>query len=123
MNENRRTMSAAILSPEALDFIKEGSPKPQSQTAVPQVVVDSAKAQAVVLPRKVEEIQRSAKPRPEKERGDVAVNLVSATFRLPSDIPMTLLRVASERKIKRISPHSQQDIVAEALKQWFEKNG
>lgn len=45
------------------------------------------------------------------------------TFRVPATIPPALLKASSERKIKQIQPFTQQDIVAEALTAWLQKNG
>jgi hypothetical protein len=48
---------------------------------------------------------------------------MSMTFRLPSDLATTLMRVALERKLRREEPFSQQDIVAEALRDWMLRHG
>ena len=45
------------------------------------------------------------------------------TFRLPTELPAALLRVAMERKLRREEPFTQQDIVAQALREWLERNG
>jgi len=42
-------------------------------------------------------------------------------IRLPATIPPALLKASSERKIKKIHPFTQQDIVAEALTVWLQK--
>ena len=47
----------------------------------------------------------------------------SMTVRLPADIPPKLLRAATDRKIAKQRPFTQQEIVAEALAQWLRKNG
>lgn len=47
---------------------------------------------------------------------------VSMTFRLPADLPARLIRVSAERKVSCEKPASQQDIVAEALRDWFRRN-
>jgi len=47
----------------------------------------------------------------------------SMTVRLPAHIPPKLLRAATDRKIARQRPFTQQEIVAEALAQWLRKNG
>lgn len=52
-----------------------------------------------------------------------ATGTVSITVRLPADIPARLLRVSTERKLNRIRPWTQQEIMAEALAQWLSKNG
>lgn len=48
---------------------------------------------------------------------------VSMTFRLPVDLPAQLIRTSAERRVQRKSPSSQQAIVAEALREWFERHG
>jgi predicted CoA-binding protein len=48
--------------------------------------------------------------------------LVPQTFRLPQRLVDDLARAAIERKIKRRKPWSQQDIVAEAIKEWLRKH-
>lgn len=49
--------------------------------------------------------------------------IVSMTFRLPAPLSAQLVTVASERKLHRERPFTQQDIVCEALRQWFVRNG
>jgi hypothetical protein len=92
-------------------------------TQTPTIAVDSAKVQPVAAPRASDETQRPAKARAEKDRGAETVAIVSATFRLPATIPPALLKASSDRKIKKIHPFTQQDIVAEALTDWLKKNG
>jgi hypothetical protein len=48
--------------------------------------------------------------------------LVSQTYRLPADLVKELTRVAVFRKLDRSAPWSQQDIVAEAIRDWLEKH-
>ena len=50
-------------------------------------------------------------------------NLVTLSIRVPSDITDALLRASTERKLKRIKAHTQQEIAAEALTLWLERNG
>jgi hypothetical protein len=118
-------MSAAlqppVVSPEALAIIAQGTPKPLTQN--PAVVVDAVKVQPAAAPKASEEPQHPAKARVEKEREVQSVAIVSVTFRLPANIPPTLLKASSDRKIKKIHPFTQQDIVAEALTDWLKKNG
>jgi len=49
--------------------------------------------------------------------------IVSMTFRLPASLTARLARVAAERKLQRERPFSQQDIVAAALEEWFQRHG
>jgi len=111
------------VSPEARAIIAQGTPRPLTQN--PTVAVDSVKVQPAVaaVAKPSNEPQQSAKARTEKERGAESVAIVSATFRLPATIPPALLKASSERKIKKIQPFTQQDIVADALTEWLKKNG
>jgi len=47
---------------------------------------------------------------------------VSVTFRLPPELTAALLRFAMERKLRGEKPFTQQDILAEALRDWLERN-
>jgi hypothetical protein len=120
-------MSAALqpptVSPEAIAIIQQGSPKPQAQNPIVPVVVDSTKVQPATLSKETSEAQRPAKPKFERGREVEAVGLVSVNFRLPSNIPPALLKASSDRKIKKLQPFTQQNIVAEALNAWLQKNG
>ena len=119
-------MSAAlqppVVPPEAIAIIQQGAAKPLTQNPV-VAAVDSAKVQPAATPKPSEESQRPAKLRAEKERGAESVAIVSATFRLPATLPPALLKASSDRKIKKVHPFTQQDIVAEALTDWLKKNG
>jgi hypothetical protein len=44
------------------------------------------------------------------------------TFRLPAELPAALLRAAMERKLRGEPPSTQQDIVAQAVREWLERN-
>jgi hypothetical protein len=48
---------------------------------------------------------------------------VSLTVRVPSGLPLRLLRAATDRKINQQSPFTQQEIVAQALEQWLQTHG
>jgi hypothetical protein len=120
-------MTAALqtnLPPAALTLIKEGTPKPQTLNSNPTVTAPAVRPQEdVAMFKPAPEQQRPAAARTEKEREDETIAIVSATFRLPANIPPVLLKASSERKIKKIQPFTQQDIVAEALTAWLKKNG
>jgi len=140
-------MTAALQTPklpaEAIALIREGTPKPQVQSPAlspqpantPDVKVEPPVDAAAVAPAPPAETERTAteqsearpsKPRVTKEREPVQFeersNLVSMSFRIPTEIPEALLKASAERKVKRIRPYSQQDIVTEALTQWLKKN-
>ena len=48
---------------------------------------------------------------------------VSMTFRLPAALSGRLIRAATDRKLNRQPPSTQQDIVAEAVANWLKKHG
>ncbi len=48
---------------------------------------------------------------------------LAITVRLPAELPAALLRVAFERKLRRQCPFTQQEIVAEALRDWLHRHG
>ena len=141
-------MSAALqtpsLPPEAIALIKEGSPKPRVETPViaaapkeePEKTIDlalardkraeAAEAEAIAKAPVPQEGVKAARPKAVREKEPDLVSGQSYTpmsFRLPPEIPQGLLRASSDRKIKKIRPFTQQEIVAEALSQWLEKNG
>ncbi len=143
--EPRRSMSEALrtgdLPAQAFALIKEGAPKSQGETrtlALSPPRVNTAPTESLAetgddgqtitegdAPR-VATAVRAAKTRParETEPEPVAATVsASMTVRLPAEIPTRLLRAATDRKIGKLRPCTQQDIVAEALAQWLKKNG
>ena len=114
-------LQTSNLPPAAIALIKEGSPKPQTQAAVlPDV--DTPKPVLAVKP--VTEPAPLPKPKAQKEREKTpeTAALVSVNFRLPAHLPSALLKISSERKLKKIRPYTQQDIIAEAITEWLKKN-
>jgi hypothetical protein len=92
----RRSMSSA-LSPDKVAFLRGESEEPRAGTGEPSI----------------EEKVRRLSPSP-AGRGRVTV-----TVRLEPDIAEALSRASAERKIKRLEPYKQQDIIGDALKQWL----
>jgi hypothetical protein len=82
----------------------------------------SAKPQETQLPKSIAETPAPAvKPKREKPVAP-PTGLVPLNCRLPAEIPLALLKASSERKMKKIRPYTQQDIIAEALSDWIKKN-
>jgi len=48
---------------------------------------------------------------------------VSLNVRIEPEISTALLRASMDRKIQRLDPFTQRDIVAEALAEWLKKHG
>jgi len=120
-------MQKPSLPPEALALIKEGTPRPQTQSAVlaapkPDEPRESPPSEAQA-PKPAVESQPASKPKPQRELAAETVSLVSMNFRVPAGIPAALLKASSERKMKKTRPFTQQDIVTEALTLWLRKNG
>lgn len=137
-------MQTPNLSPEAIALIKEGSPKPKVEAPViaaapegaPEKTIDLSLVrekraeEAAVTEKEPGAAQSEAvkapkgKPAREKELSPVATpSFVSMTFRVPPEIPEGLLRASMERKLKKVRPATQQEIVAEALSEWLKRNG
>ena len=124
----RKSLIEAV-SPEVRDFIEAGTPKPQfvqtqpdkaeggASPALnpepPKTTIDTAENRQIRAPVPVVHQPADEIPSPV---------LVPQTFRLPQRLVDDLARAAFERKIKRRKPWSQQDIVAEAIKEWLRKH-
>jgi hypothetical protein len=121
----RKSLIEAV-SPEARDFISAGTPKPQfvqaqteegeeSTSLVPEpaeTVIPSIEKKEISIPASTPVVHQPA--------GEIPLPvLVPQTFRLPQRLVEDLARAAIERKIKRRKPWSQQEIVAEAIKEWL----
>ena len=112
----RRTLSAALqtgrLTDEALAFVN-GAATNGTKTIAPANDVNVPRA---TLPSNNVHIERPA------VLEIPSSGTVSMTFRLPAELSSRLIRVSVERKLNRQPPFSQQDIVANALTQWLERN-
>ena len=147
MSEALRTVE---LPAAAIAVIKEGALKPRAGPNALPVVAQRVSAHQPGPPAKAT-TERQAVPGGESPRGIsgsegvlvsapsntrkptakretepeplISTASASMTVRLPADILPKLLRAATDRKIARQRPFTQQEIVAEALAQWLSKNG
>jgi hypothetical protein len=130
----RKSLIEAV-SPAARDFIEAGTPKPQFVQTKPEEMEGEESSTALVAeppaktviasPEKTETPVSSPAPvvHVHQPAGEIPLPvLVPQTFRLPQRLLEDLARAAIERKIKRRKPWSQQDIVAEAIKEWLRKH-
>jgi len=62
-------------------------------------------------------------PRPQARVHIVSQSLAQANFRLPAKLLRSLTYAATQQKIERLYPTSQQEIVAAALAEWLQRNG
>ena len=125
----KRTMSQALhaskLTGEAAAFVAAGAAGAAVSSAPAPGLSQEPRADIAPLtvPALASEPRRSEpefvhSPLPAERRAPISV-----TFRLPSELPAALLRVAMERKLRREEPFTQQDIVAQAGREWLERNG
>jgi hypothetical protein len=132
----RRSMSAALqtvedLTPAAIAFIKEGTPKPRiekQESVNPSAVGDPPLERASSESHRAEIAPEEIIPRRRTEgrREDFAIPvdvMVGLSFRVPVELQQGLLRMSSDRKLKRQKPWTQQEIAAEALAAWLKKQG
>lgn len=126
---NRRSMSVALktpeLSAEALALIKQGTPEPL--TAKPVVGAAAVVKEEVTKPIRMERTvespgERSRHSSQKEPEPAPVVGLTHLSVRLPADLPQALLRASLDRKLKRIKPWTQQEIVMDALTLWLRKN-
>jgi len=102
------------LSEEERAFVEAGKPQSTRET-VPPAKQPTTKREQPPLPKKTALMK---KPTPTT----VPPVLVSQIYRLPADLVKELFKVAVSRKLDRTAPWSQQDIVAEAIRDWLAKH-
>jgi hypothetical protein len=125
----RKSLIEAV-SPEVRDFIEAGTPKPQFVQAPSErageestaLVPEPAETVVAAVEKKETPVPAPA-PGVHQTAAEIPLPvLIPQTFRLPQRLVEDLARAAIERKIKRRKPWSQQDIVAEAIKEWLRKH-
>ena len=123
----KRTMSQALhsvnLSAEAAAFVAAGAAgNAVASTSPPELAPDSRAGlppvATLTAATELRALAFSHSPLPAERRAPV-----SMTFRLPAELPSALLRAAMERKLRGEPPCTQQDIVAQAVREWLERNG
>ena len=129
----KRTMSEALqtskLTDDALAFIAAGTA--QSAVARTENTVELSRKEYPVEPAPPPSagqeigLRRPGPPAPHPAilLPTPAPGPVSMTFRLPPAIPAGLIRASADRKLRRMKPFSQQEIVAEALRAWLGNEG
>ena len=120
-DKKMRTLGEALqtdrFSDEALAFVNGAARKPAKKTITAtdaaqdfhEIENTAAKSNGVLIA-------------PPSESPPLMAGTVSMTFRLPSELSSRLMRTSVDRKLKRQRPFSQQDILAEALAKWLDKN-
>lgn len=120
---------AAAPAPATPPEQAEAAPSSEENAVAPEVVPPPQETErgAAGNPAPVEAGEAKparSKPVRDREPEPMALNaLVSMTFRVPTEIPSSLVRASADRKARRVRPYTQQEIVAEALAQWLKRNG
>jgi hypothetical protein len=110
----RRSLLDSI-SDEEREFIEAGKPQPSTKATVREET-PAPKDEEPPAPRK------PAAPKKAPSVAALPPVLVSQTYRLPADLVKELTKTAVSRKLDRTPPWSQQDIVAEAVREWLQKH-
>ena len=123
MKPNRsltEALETARLPEAALAFVNAGAPVARVRLAVPNADMKPAGPMVAGV---VTDPKTSMQP-PSAEGAPPALppGPVSMTFRVPADLPEALLRASMARKLRRLKPWTQQDIVTEAVREWLERN-
>ena len=124
----RRSLDDA-LTPEEQAFLDKGTnppskakPKPKPKTKPTTRKEDPAMARPAI---KEDFTQRNEAPVQQAPMmsGFSMPGVVSLNTRIDPEISAALLTASMQRKIQRQQPFTQQDIVAEALRDWLRKHG
>lgn len=118
-------LQAGTLSDEAREFLNADRQVPQPGDPVaPSSPVSHPATERIALPNPdpVRRHQTTMTLKSPPHLSVVVPAIVSMSFRLPANLSAQLIGVAAERKLRREPPFTQQDIVAEALREWFRRN-
>jgi hypothetical protein len=117
-------MSAALqtgkLNEEALTFLNGGNPRPAAE-ASPTVPAPAQPAVAVEETSPARPDLRALQV--EEFAAEPEASLVALTVRVARTVPPGLLLASVDRKLKRLRPWTQQEIVTEAIHLWLKNHG
>lgn len=121
----RRSLDEA-LSPEEEVFLKKGtSPKPKEKPRSKPTPPKEANMSRTALKQQEATLEApipAEAPRSFAATGTGASN-GAINARIDPAITTALLRASLERRIAGINPHTQREIIAEALSDWLKRNG
>ena len=124
----RRSLDDA-LTPEEQSFLDTGKPAKAAPKAKPnsKPKATSSKENPPMARTALKEdfAQRPSAPMPPSPALPqfTMAGAVSLNVRIEPEISTALLRASMDRKIQRLDPFTQRDIVAEALASWLKANG
>jgi len=128
----RRSLDDA-LTPEEQAFLDKGSlapakakKKPASNPKTKSPPITRKEETVMARPALKEEPPQQFTPPVQPPHGLTGFSVpgvVSLNTRIDPEISAALLTASMQRKIQRLQPFTQQDIVAEALRDWLRRNG
>jgi hypothetical protein len=123
---NRRSLDDA-LTPDEQSFLETGKtakaePKPKSKPEATSKKENSPMARAALKENFAQRPTAQVPPSSALPQFTMA-GAVSLNVRIEPEISTALLRASMDRKIQRLDPFTQRDIVAEALAEWLKKHG
>jgi len=121
---NRRSLDDA-LSPDEQSFLETGKtakaePKPKSEATSKKE--NPPMARAALKENFAQRPTAQVSPSSALPQFTMA-GAVSLNVRIEPEISTALLRASMDRKIQRLDPFTQRDIVAEALAEWLKNHG
>ena len=121
---NRRSLDDA-LTPDEQSFLETGKtakaePKPKSEATSKKGNPPMARA---ALKENFAQRPTAQVPPSSALPQFTMAGAVSLNVRIEPEISTALLRASMDRKIQRLDPFTQRDIVAEALAEWLKKHG
>ncbi len=123
---NRRSLDDA-LTPDEQSFLETGKtakaePKPKSNPEATSKKENTPMARAALKENFAQRPTAQVPPSSALPQFTMA-GAVSLNVRIEPEISTALLRASMDRKIQRLDPFTQRDIVAEALAEWLKKHG
>jgi len=122
----RRSLGEALITPDKLAFIKGSEAKPQTETAkVKEIELTTVSNEE---PKATDKQPRSTRKRAREDEAPEATEvldemLVSRTARFQYRTAQALTRAHLERKLKRLKPTTQQEIIEIAVQSWLKDHG
>jgi hypothetical protein len=122
----RRSLDDA-LTPEEQNFLESGKrEKPVTRPKAKAKPITPKEEPPMARPAiKEDYTPRTSSPLPPlaTEQAFTMAGAVSLNVRIEPEISTALLRASMDRKIRRLDPFTQRDIVAEALAAWLKAHG
>ncbi len=113
----RRSLDDA-LTPEEENFLKRGS----ARKSKPKKEMEETLMSRLALKEEITPM-RPTPPQPVKSSAAGVSSPGAINARIDPAITTALLRASVERRIQGQVPHTQRDIIAEALTEWLKKHG